>query len=89
MNIHELKSCLNGISIDLNQDHYDDALLLLNTVMCDAVRVGYKLAVTEFATWNNGEQLVGALEIPLREVIEMIDNSKVVIAESTFLELGD
>lgn len=35
----------------------------------DSYRKGYRDALANYATWKNGEQLVGAMQRPLKEVI--------------------
>ena len=44
-----------------------------------AYRRGYADAVTNYAVWKNGEQLVGVMQRPLKEVLEEVKNQSVPI----------
>lgn len=42
-----------------------------------AYRIGYEDAVRNYATWKNGEQLVGALQRPLADVLNKFQNAEI------------
>ena len=57
MNLKNVKTCLNGVEQDLTQDGgYEQAYVLLQKLVKDAVRHGYKQATLDLAVWNDGER---------------------------------
>lgn len=42
-----------------------------------AYRIGYEDAIRNYATWNNGEQLVGAMRRSLKEVLAKFKNAEI------------
>lgn len=61
---------LVGMGIPESEQHNDYRLEI-------AYRMGYEDALRNFATWRNGEQCVGALQRPLKEVLAQFKNAEI------------
>ena len=48
MNDNNVLDCLDAIKRELMQDGYDEAFLLLDKLVCDAVRHGHEIATREW-----------------------------------------
>jgi hypothetical protein len=61
---------LTNMGIPPNEQHSDYRMEI-------AYRMGYEDGVRNYAIWNNGEQLVGAMRRPLKTVLAEFKNEEV------------
>lgn len=80
--IKEMQSALQRIEIDLANGDPVEAFVLLNEIVCEGVKAGYKAAVTDLAIWNDGEQFVGVMRTPLPTALKEVDGCIVIIDEA-------
>ena len=57
----------------------DEEIYVTRKVLERIYKEGYKDGVKNYAVWKDGEQLVGVGQSPLKNVLEVIDASKVPI----------
>ena len=67
------------IEVLVKEGRTSEILSLIQHFAADRYREGYKHALANYATWQDGEQYVGVLRTPLKVALDEVDNSQVPI----------
>lgn len=71
---------LNGLVVAIQNDPEPDWLLtVLSQLAMASFQEGMRQCAADYATWRDGEQCVGAIQRPLSQVLERIENGIVTI----------